>query len=117
MPDEIRIDWSAASVDGGELTVPLDGKASSEFKERLSEVIARLDRGTSGWGDVKVTRSKLRVAEVTEGAERDLRHFLEAAVQQANANLAADEDEGEPAPAGERSETDERMTEAFRAGS
>jgi hypothetical protein len=107
------IDWSGASVDGGRLTLPFDAKAPAEFKAGLIEVIERLDRGGSGWGDVKVTRSGLRVADVAEGAESDLRHFLEAAVLQANANLGTEED-GEPAPDDQRSETDERMTATFR---
>jgi hypothetical protein len=108
------IDWSGASVDGSRLTLPFDAKASAEFKDQLIESIGRLDRG-SGWGDVKVTRSGVKVADVTEGVESDLRHLLEAAVLQANANLATDEDEDEESASdGERSEADERMTETFR---
>jgi hypothetical protein len=68
-------------------------------------VIERLHRGASAWGEIKVTKSKLRVAGVAAGTESDLRHFLESAVLQAGANLA-DED---------RSEDDQRMTDAFRA--
>jgi hypothetical protein len=115
MAGEIRIDWRGAAVDGGRLTVPFEGTAPAGFKEQLSEVIARLDRGGSAWGEIKVTKAKLRVADVAAGAESDLRHFLEAAVLQANANLATDdEDDDSPDSGGERSEADARMTEAFR---
>ena len=113
MTDEIRIDWGSALVDGGRLTVPLAGKPSSEFKTQLADVIERLHRGGSAWGEVKVTKSRLRVDAVADGAEGDLRHFLESAVLQANANLAADEDD-DAAAGDERSEADERMTDAFR---
>jgi hypothetical protein len=109
------IEWSGASVEGGRLTVPFDAKAPADFKAQLIDLIDRLDQGGRAWGDVKVTRSGLSVADVSEGAESDLRHFLEAAVLQANANLGEDEDDDdEPGSDGERSETDERMTETFR---
>jgi hypothetical protein len=113
MTDEIRIDWGSAAVDGGRLTVPLAGKPSSEFKTQLQDVIGRLHHG-SGWGDVKVKKSGLRVDDVADGAEGDLRHYLESAVLQANANVAA-EDADEETPGDERSEDDQRRTDAFRA--
>jgi hypothetical protein len=113
MSDEIGIDWGAAEVEGGRLTVPFAGKATSDFKAQLQGVIERLDRG-SGWGEIKIGKSKLRVADIQDGAESDLRHFLESAVLQANANLAPHEEDDAPAHDGERSEADERMTEAFR---
>ena len=47
---------------------------------------------------------------MTAGAEQDLRHLLESAVLQANADLAAPEENGN-----ERSGEDAEMTEAFRA--
>ena len=111
MSDEIRIDWGSASVDGGRLTVPLAGKPSSEFKTQLQDIMERLHQG-SGWGDVKVKKSGLRVDDVADGAEGDLRHFLESAVLQANANVAAEDEE---TPGDERSEEDQRRTDAFRA--
>ena len=114
MSDDIHIDWGAAEVDGSRLTVPFTGKPSSDFKTQLSDVLDRLRHGR-GWGEIKVSKSKLRVADVEDGAESDLRHFLESAVLQANANLAADEDDEETDSGDERSETDDRKTEAFRA--
>jgi hypothetical protein len=34
--EEVRIDWGAASVDGGRLTVPLAGKPPAGFERRLA---------------------------------------------------------------------------------
>jgi hypothetical protein len=53
------------------------------------------------------------MSDEIRGVIERVRHFLESAVLQASANLAAD-DEDELASGGERSESDERMTEAFR---
>jgi hypothetical protein len=115
MSDAIRIDWGAAEVADGRLTVPFTGAPTSDFKGQVADVIRRLGHG-AGWGEIKVSKSKLRVAAVQEGAEPDLRHFLESAVLQANANLGVDEDdEDEPAADDERSERDETMTATFRA--
>ena len=110
--DEVRIDWAQAAVDGGQLTTPLAGEPTKEWAERVASVIERLHSGGSGWGAIKVTKKKVTVADVTAGAERDLRHLLESAVLQANADLAPTEtNDG----ADERSDDDVQMTEAFRA--
>ena len=109
--DEVRIDWAEATVDGGQLTVPLAGEPTKEWAERVASVIDRLHAG-SGWGAIKVTKKKVTVADVTAGAEPDLRHLLESAVLQANADLAPTEtSDGDD----ERSDDDVQMTEAFRA--
>jgi hypothetical protein len=114
--DEVTIDWGAASVDGGRLTVPLAGKPPAGFKAALTAVVERLDRSGSAWGEVKVTKSKLRVDDVGPGAEGGVRHFLEAAVLQANADVRADDEEDdEPGAGDERSAPDQEMTDAFRA--
>jgi hypothetical protein len=113
--DDVTIDWGAASVDGGRLTVPLAGKPPAGFKPALAHVIERLERGGRGWGEVKVAKAKLRVDDVRDGSESDLRHFLEAAVLQANADVRADEEDDDEAGDGdERSEPDQAMTDAFR---
>jgi hypothetical protein len=113
--DDVTIDWASATVDGGRLTVPYAGKPPAGFKPALAHVIERLDRGGSGWGAIKVGKTKLRVDDVVAGSESDLRHMLEAAVLQANANVRDDsEDEAEPGGSGERSDADQTMTDAFR---
>ena len=111
---DVKIDWRAASVDDGRLTVPLAGEPPDGFKARLAHVVERLDRGGSGWGEIKVGKAKLRVDAVVAGSERDLRHFLEAAVLQASAD-AEDNDDEETGSGDKRSEEDQAQTDAFRA--
>ena len=111
--DDVRIDWGAASVDDGRLTVPLAGKPPDGFKAGLTHVVERLDRGGSGWGEINVGKAKLRVDAVAAGSERDLRHFLEAAVLQASADTEDEDDDAAPGDA--RSEEDQALTDAFRA--
>ena len=110
-----KIDWSAAEVAGGDLSVPLTGEPSKEWTARVAEVVERLKRGGGGWGEVKVGRKAIDVADVEAGAEGDLRHFLEGAVMQANADFApapeAQDEDGD----GAASEADGEMTGAFRA--
>ena len=104
------IDWATAEVKGGTLTVEIVGDPGAEWSRSLQDVVERLDRTGSAWGKVKATKARVRVESVGEGAEGDLRHLLEGAVLQVNADFAQDdEDEG-----GEQSEADRAMTEAFR---
>jgi hypothetical protein len=112
--EEIQLDWGEASVDGGRLTVPLAGEPSKEFRSQLSAVIERLQRGSDAWGGIEVGKAKLKIEAVSADAAGDLRHFLESAVLQANADLRAD-DEDEEEPGDERSEEDQKLTDAFRA--
>jgi hypothetical protein len=110
----VQIDWGSASVDDGKLTVPLEGEPSKEWAERVERVLDRLHSHGSGWGEIKVGKQKLTVSDVAGGSESDLRHLLESAVLQANADLAPDDDDDSP-EADERSEADQQMTDAFRA--
>ena len=109
--DQFGIDWASASVSNARLTVAFTGKPDTEWIERLGRVIERLGHAGSGWGTVEVEKKKLRVDDVSPGAESDLRHFLESAILQANADLAAAEDDD----GGRRSGPDQEMTDAFRA--
>ena len=111
---EIGIDWATASVDDGRLTVGFAGKPSAEWTDRLGHVIERLQRPTGGWEDIAVRRKTLRVDSVSPGSEADLRHFLESAVLQTNADLEPDDDDVDGSGT-ERSGPDQRMTEAFRS--
>jgi hypothetical protein len=109
---EIAIDWESAAVDDGRLTVAVTGKPTSEWTGRVEHVVERLERPSNAWGKIKVTKKAIRVDDVRPGSESELHHFVESAVLQANADLRSDED----APSGEeRSEDDQRMTDAFRA--
>ena len=105
------IDWKEAVVDAGRLTVPLAGKPGSDWTERFERVLGRLDRG-GHWGEIEVGKKKLRVDGVERGSESDLRHVLEGALLQANADLPAEAADDEP---DDRSPEDREMTEAFRA--
>jgi hypothetical protein len=110
--DESALDWSAASVDDGRLTVPVTGDVPVGWTKRVKRVIERLERPGSGWGAVRVTKKELRVDDVGPGSEADLHHFLESVVLQANTALR---DEAEDADDDVRSEQDQVMTDAFRA--
>ena len=109
---QASIDWASAEVRGGDLTVALAGEANDEWAERAQAIVERLDRTGSAWGATKVTKAKVTVEAVATGAEEDLRHLLDSAVQQANADFAPDA----PRDAGdEPSEEDSAMTDAFRS--
>jgi hypothetical protein len=114
MADETQpttIDWSTAAVKDGQLTVQLSAKPESEWTERAAQVIDRLRRPGSRWGETKVIKNgALCVADLEPGSEDDLRHFLESVVLQANNDPEAGEPEDD-----EGSEEDRRSTEAFRA--
>ena len=109
---QASIDWASAEVKGGNLMVALAGEANAEWAERVQAVLERLDRPGSAWGATKVTKAKVTVEAVSTGAEEDLRHLLDGAVQQANADFApeARDDAGD-----EPSEEDSAMTDAFRS--
>jgi hypothetical protein len=109
---QASIDWASAEVKSGELTVALVGEANTEWAERVQAVVERLDRPGSAWGATKVSDTKVTVEAVGAGAEEDLRHLLDGAVQQANADFAPDvQDDAGDGP----SEEDSAMTEAFRS--
>ena len=104
------LDWGNAEVHDGELTVPLTEEAPKQWARRVQSVVDRLGQPGSGWSDVKATRKKVTVRGVTPGAEGDLRHLLESAVLQANADLEDPDADGDDA-----SEADRAMTDTFRA--
>jgi hypothetical protein len=108
---QATIDWASAEVRGGDLTVALEGEPNAAWGERVQAIVERLDRPASGWGAVKVGKAKVRVEAIAAGAEEDLRHLLDGAVQQANADFAPEADDDE----GEASEADAAMTERFRS--
>jgi hypothetical protein len=111
---QASIDWASAAVKGGDLTVALAGEPSTDWARRVQAILERLERPGSGWGATKVTKTSIAVEAVAAGAEDDLRHLLDSAVQQANADFAAPE-ENDDAGDGEPSEADAAMTEAFRS--
>ena len=110
---QASIDWASAAVKGGDLTVALAGEPSTEWARRAQAILERLERPGSGWGATKVTKTRIQVEAVVAGAEDDLRHLLDSAVQQANADFAAPQESDD---AGDGlSEADSTMTDAFRS--
>jgi hypothetical protein len=69
---------------------------------------------------VSLKKAKVKVADVTEGTEEELRFFLEGVVQQANAtHVEADEDPDETGDEDsngddDADDADARMTSRFR---
>lgn len=105
-----RLDWAGASVEDGELSLPVRGEPSKSWAKDVARIAEQLRRPGNAWGTVAVTRKKVTVASVTAGAEEELHHLLEAAVLQANADHATPADRGGDAPATE----DVEMAERFR---
>lgn len=107
-----EIDWSTAQVADGTLTVDLTGEAPKAWAERVAHVLERLGRGEG----ITVKKRTLTMPGVTPGGEGDVRHLLESAVLQVNADLAPERPEagGEEA-VDEGSAADREMTDAFRA--
>jgi hypothetical protein len=82
-----RIDWGSAEIEGDVLTVQLTGEAVKGWAKDLAGVLALLEQSNQRWGAVRIAKHEITVAEVQEGAEGDLRHFLESVVLQVNSDL------------------------------
>jgi hypothetical protein len=107
-----EIDWATAEVHDGTLKVSLTGGESDAWIAGFEAVLARLDQSGNHWGLVRPTKRRIKVADVVDGHETELRHFLEAVVLQTNADATGPSAD----PVAEVSEVDQRMTDAFRAG-
>jgi hypothetical protein len=103
-----EIDWSTAEVHDGTLTVEVDGKGKKDWTRRFRAIVGRLDRAGQTWGEISIAKRTITVKAVEPGSEDDLRHLLEATVQQVNADF--DESHAPTAADG----IDQKMTEAFR---
>jgi hypothetical protein len=113
--DEPRtIDWESALIEDGGLTVGLTGERSKDWRTRFEGVVALLDASNNEWGDVSLAKDRIHVADVAQGSESDLRHFLESIVMQANADTRRGREEDEQ-DASEEADVDGQMTRAFRA--
>ncbi len=115
-----RLQWSAAEVRHGTLTVQLDGDRPKGWKATFEQTVRLL--GSGSWGEVSIKGAKVKVADVSEGTEDELRFFLEGAVQQANAvHVDTDEDDDESSGdadddggAEDSEDADTRMASRFR---
>lgn len=113
------LQWSAAEVQNATLSVPIDGDRPKGWKATFEHTVRLL--GSGAWGEVSLKRGRVKVTDVTEGSEDELRHFLEGVVQQANAthvDSAEDGDEdtdgGGDASGESGDDADGRMTSRFR---
>ena len=117
--DAPSLEWSAAEVRRGSLTVQVAGDRPRGWKSTFQQTVRLL--GGGNWGEVSIKGAKVTVADVPEGSEEELRFFLDGVVQQANAtHVDADDDdadvgaeEGDDARA-EEDDADARMTSRFR---
>jgi hypothetical protein len=107
---DVKLNWSTAKVEDSKLTVDLDGELPSGWKDSF-ETVARLLAGSADWGQVSLKGKKaVRVADVSEGSEERLRHFLESVVEQANADHRPDD--SEPHDSGDEADEEEDGNDA-----
>jgi hypothetical protein len=113
------LQWSAAKVRDGILTVAIEGDRPKGWKATFEQTVRLL--GGGNWGEVSCKGGKVRVGDVPEGSEDELRHFLEGVVQQANAvHVVSEEDADEQDESADDEREDDgddadaRMTSRFR---
>ncbi len=110
-----EIDWSTAEVKDGALAVELTGDPSRAWSEHMEAVLARLLE-PGRWGAIKVGRRRIRVASVTSDSGDDLRHLLESAALQTNADLVAPPKANQPAEGEDTADRElTRMFQTFAA--
>jgi hypothetical protein len=117
-PQQRDIDWGSADIEGATLIVDLTGASSKAWKQRFESVLALLETPHSRWGEVHLNKSGIQVAEVQQGTETELRHFLESIVLQVNSELPHPqkaEQDAEETPDDREAHADRQMTAAFRA--
>ncbi len=110
-----QLAWEEAEVHDGELHLALTPDAPRGWAPRFRSLLARLGADGEGrWGRISVSRRELKVADINEGGEGDLRHLLESVLLQVNTEFAPDDGQDEAARSPEE-ERDARLTESFRA--
>jgi hypothetical protein len=111
-----ELDWASAEIKKGTLTIGLSDKPPKAWSQRLEAVLTLLKRDSSPWGEIAIGKHGISVKEAPEGAEDELRHFLESLVLQVNSDLAATaQDESVEGEEQTEQSRDEKMTETFRA--
>jgi hypothetical protein len=117
--DAPHLEWSAAAVRDGTLTVPIAGDRPRGWKSTFEHTVRLLARGR--WGEVSLKKQKVKVADVAEGSEEELRFFLDGVIQEANAAHVETDEEDDPRDAAEESpdqdgadDADARMSSRFR---
>jgi hypothetical protein len=112
--EEVHLDWSAAEVHDGELTVPLTGERPKKFKPAFEHAERLLAISHTDWGEITLEKDTVRVGEVRAGAEDTLRFHLEGVVQQAVADVTAPAEDDHD-DSGQPEGPDAEMTARFRA--
>ncbi len=100
-----KIDWASAQIEDGSLSVGLHGDSARGWGKDFSGVLALLENSSHAWGKVSLAKSVITVTDVQDGAEEDLRHFLESVVMQVNSDLHLQEED--PAGRGEGAQSAE----------
>jgi hypothetical protein len=81
-------------------------------------VLALLEQGASGgWGEITLHKKTIKVDDVQEGSEEDLRHLLESVLLQVNSDFEPSPDHRRESSVDEddpRTEKDRSMADAFR---
>ena len=119
--EQRQIEWATAETEGGTLTVELSSAAGKAWRRRFDGVLALLGQSEHSWGEIELTKDAIRVAAVSEGAEADLRHFLESVVLEVNSHFESDvavasqPDEPEDDERRAADARDRQMTATFRA--
>jgi hypothetical protein len=111
---EVKLDWASSEVHDGRLEVGLRGELPRGWKASFARTVALL--AGRDWGNVRLKKNRIQVAEVSAGSEERLHHFLESAVFQAN-QLHGDQAEATLDEVDEQTESerlDAEMTERFR---
>ena len=89
MADEPQLDWSAAQVSDGTLTVKITGEFDDEWEQTFARTLASpVQQRHLGRG--RLQEGKVTVDDVQEGSEDNVRFALDGAVQEANAHHAGE---------------------------
>ena len=94
-----------------ELRIAFEEPISTSERKHMAALVRRLERPGEPWEAIAVKKDRLIVSDIADGAEDDLRHFLESLLLEANAAA----DDGDDAEHEQVDEHDRRMTEAFQA--
>jgi hypothetical protein len=119
VPEPRSIDWGTAETQDATLAVELTGASSKVFKQRFEAVLKLLATPHSHWGEIRLSKKQIHVADVQQGSESELRHLLESVVLQTNSELPQPDESVEDGvretPVDEAAQADRRMTATFRA--
>lgn len=111
----VNLNWQSAEVRDGALTVELEGEIEDGWTESFENTVKLL--GEHEWQKAQLKQGAVIVGDIPPGSEGKLRHYLESVVEQANAALAArEEDAGSSSEDADQSVegADAEMQERFR---